>query len=187
MGIWLGLHWVLFYFFDHYIQSSVIHARGYLAWTSLGIILFLRSLYSKFSSSTTTCTWPWVVPIGEDPAARGHWCAFTDLYHTMGVLPSTIPYLVQFASFFDDYIQSLVRVHKFACIRARPKNQLTIIIINKKGPAGAGRPCRSEIYNKPTWQLFAPAWHVPLWSDDFSPFRFQVCLLCDCARLVTQL
>ena len=30
---------------------------------------------------------PWprqlIVPIGEDPAAHGHWCAFTDLYHTI--------------------------------------------------------------------------------------------------------
>ena len=24
VGIWLGLHWVLFYFFDDYIQSSVL-------------------------------------------------------------------------------------------------------------------------------------------------------------------
>ena len=32
---------------------------------------------------TTSCTWPSVVPIGEDPAAHGHWCAFTDLYHTI--------------------------------------------------------------------------------------------------------
>ena len=32
---------------------------------------------------TTSCTWPYVVPIGEDPAAHGHWCAFTDLYHTI--------------------------------------------------------------------------------------------------------
>ena len=24
VGVWLGLLWVLFYFFDHYIQSSVI-------------------------------------------------------------------------------------------------------------------------------------------------------------------
>ena len=31
---------------------------------------------------TTSCTWPYVVPIGEDPAAHGHWCTFTDLYHT---------------------------------------------------------------------------------------------------------
>ena len=23
VGVWLGLLWVLFYFFDHYIQSSV--------------------------------------------------------------------------------------------------------------------------------------------------------------------
>ena len=25
----------------------------------------------------------YVVPIVEDPAAHGHWCAFTDLYHTI--------------------------------------------------------------------------------------------------------
>ena len=24
VGVWLGLLWVLFYFFDHYIQSSVL-------------------------------------------------------------------------------------------------------------------------------------------------------------------
>ena len=40
---------------------------------------------------TTSCTWPYVVPIGEDPAAHGHWCAFTDLYHT-------IPYLAPCAA-----------------------------------------------------------------------------------------
>ena len=34
-----------------------------------------------FPMQTTSCTWPYVVPIGEDPAAHGHWCAFTDLYH----------------------------------------------------------------------------------------------------------
>ena len=32
---------------------------------------------------TAGCTWPQVVPVGEDPAAHGHWCAFTDLYHAM--------------------------------------------------------------------------------------------------------
>ena len=32
---------------------------------------------------TTGCTWPYVVPIGEDPAAHGHWCTFTDLCHAM--------------------------------------------------------------------------------------------------------
>ena len=36
-----------------------------------------------FPMQTTSCTWPYVVPIGEDPAAHGHWCAFTDLYHTI--------------------------------------------------------------------------------------------------------
>ena len=30
--------------------NSTLDARGYLAWTSLGIILFLRSLHSKFNS-----------------------------------------------------------------------------------------------------------------------------------------
>ena len=55
--IWRGLHWVLFYFFDHYIESSdlehlctcaTLDARVYLAWALLGIILFVRSLFSKF-------------------------------------------------------------------------------------------------------------------------------------------
>ena len=32
---------------------------------------------------TSSCTWPLVVPIGEDPAAHVHWCTFTDLYHTI--------------------------------------------------------------------------------------------------------
>ena len=40
VGIWLGLHWVLFYFFDHYIQSSVQSLIGY----HLSSII-----YSKFS------------------------------------------------------------------------------------------------------------------------------------------
>ena len=31
----------------------------------------------------TELNWPYVVPIGEDPAAHGHWCAFTDLYHAI--------------------------------------------------------------------------------------------------------
>ena len=36
-----------------------------------------------YPKQATSCTWPYVVPIGEDPAAHGHWCAFTDLYHTI--------------------------------------------------------------------------------------------------------
>ena len=36
-----------------------------------------------YPKQTISCTWPYVVPIGEDPAAHGHWCAFTDLYHTI--------------------------------------------------------------------------------------------------------
>ena len=40
---------------------------------------------------TTSCTWPYVVPIGEDPAAHGHWCAFTDLYHTIPYTHSRQP------------------------------------------------------------------------------------------------
>ena len=35
------------------------------------------------------------MPIGEDPAAHGHWCAFTDLYHTIPYqLHHTTPYLL---------------------------------------------------------------------------------------------
>ena len=44
-------------------------------------------------------------PIGEDPAAHGHWCAFTDLYHT-------IPYHVHMCV---SYWPTLCRV--FPCPR----------------------------------------------------------------------
>ena len=40
---------------------------------------------------TTSCTWPYVVTIGEDPAAHGHWCAFTDLYHAMPCHATWLP------------------------------------------------------------------------------------------------
>ena len=30
VGVWLGLLWVLFYFFDHYIQSSVQYGVKYI-------------------------------------------------------------------------------------------------------------------------------------------------------------
>ena len=46
VGVWLGLLRVLFYFFDHYIQSS-----GGLVSTLLGIIFFLRSFIQLNESS----------------------------------------------------------------------------------------------------------------------------------------
>ena len=52
VGVWLGLHWVLFSFFDHYIQSSL------------------------------SCH---TYAIGEDAAAHGHWCTFTDFYYTIPI------------------------------------------------------------------------------------------------------
>ena len=35
---------------------------------------------SPMQTTYTSCTWPQVVPIGEDPAAHGHWRTFIDLY-----------------------------------------------------------------------------------------------------------
>ena len=43
----------------------------------------MQTTYHTTTQFSTNCTWPYVVPIGEDPAAHGHWCAFTDLYHTI--------------------------------------------------------------------------------------------------------
>ena len=74
---------------------------------------------------TTSCTWPYVVPIGEDPAAHGHWCAFTDLYHAT---PCHAP-----------WTQPLT---------------------------ATGAPSQTS-----AMPCHAPAWHVPLWSNDFLATR----------------
>ena len=44
-----------------------------------------------YPMQTISGTWRYIVPIGEDPAAHGHWCTFIDLYHTIPY-PHTIPY-----------------------------------------------------------------------------------------------
>ena len=50
-------------------------------------LIFYRTLLCSSQLRTVHCTTcsvhNYVVPIGEDPAAHGHWCAFTDLYHTI--------------------------------------------------------------------------------------------------------
>ena len=42
---------LLYHTIPYHPVTVTLDARGYLAWTLLGIILFLRSLHSKF------CTW----------------------------------------------------------------------------------------------------------------------------------
>ena len=39
------------------------------------------------------------------------------------------------------------------------------------GPPSAARARGSGAADNPTWQLFTPAWHVPLWSNDFLAVR----------------
>ncbi len=39
------------------------------------------------------------------------------------------------------------------------------------GPPSAARARGSGAANNPTWQLFTPAWHVPLWSDRALSFK----------------
>ena len=55
VGVWLGLLWVLFYFFDHYIQSSVL--------------LSSVSILSKFSSVKRGLAIQWNVKRGLTPAS----------------------------------------------------------------------------------------------------------------------
>ena len=49
VGVWLGLLWVLFYFFDHYIQSSV-HACPRRIWSVLYWVLF--SFFDRYHQSS---------------------------------------------------------------------------------------------------------------------------------------
>ena len=73
----------------------VWYGRGVLLWDLVCVVLpnalkhgraamadYVTNGYG-YPKQTTSCPWPYVVPIGEDPAAHGHWCAFTDLYHTI--------------------------------------------------------------------------------------------------------
>ena len=69
--------------------DMVWYGRGDGSFQAMDLLTgrFKQKLKTKGTSSTcmqtTSCTWPYVVPIGEDPAAHGHWCAFTDLYNTI--------------------------------------------------------------------------------------------------------
>ena len=47
-----------------------------------------KAIAKNFPMQTTSCTWPYVVPIGEDPAAHGHWC----LHRPLPYVYHTIPY-----------------------------------------------------------------------------------------------
>ena len=101
-------------FFGYYFISSIIifkvqdayvliyvfvtlDARGCLAWTSLGIILFLRSLYSKFR----TLGLLWVLFYFFDHYIQssgrfGRQVSVTDIYHAKlrSVAPSSAPWLI---------------------------------------------------------------------------------------------
>ena len=43
----------------------------------------VTDIYHTMPYHTMCCTWPYAVPVGEDPAAHGHWCTFTDPYHAI--------------------------------------------------------------------------------------------------------
>ena len=44
-----------------------------------------------------------------------------------------------------------------------------------RGPPSVARARGSGADHNPTWQLFSPAWHVPLWSNDFLAIRLHAC------------
>ena len=47
MGIWLGLHWVLFYFFDHYIISGEV--IGFRLFRATGLAFAIRIFKVQFN------------------------------------------------------------------------------------------------------------------------------------------
>ena len=64
VGVWLGLHWVLFYFFDHYIQSSVqfssVDFTGYYFISSIIMfkVQFSSVQFVRGHSSIFAGLWP---------------------------------------------------------------------------------------------------------------------------------
>ena len=86
----------------NFFRPSVRHVQHYIT-NGYGSPMQTTSWYGM-----VCCTWPYVVPIGEDPAAHGHWCAFTDLYHT-------IPY--QFSSGCVLFLPTFLGVSMFVYFR----------------------------------------------------------------------
>ena len=91
VGVWLGLLWVLFYFFDHYIQSSV-QLLCFLDPLRSVLVVYLPAFSSvQFSVQFSLVHWFWFdILVTATLGARGY------LVWTSLVL----------FSFFDHYIQS---------------------------------------------------------------------------------
>ena len=47
------------------------------------VVLFRSTAFSSVQSPLALVIKHSIRCIGEDPAAHGHWCTFTNLYHTM--------------------------------------------------------------------------------------------------------
>ena len=57
---------------------------------------------------------------GEDPAAHGHWCTFTDFYHTKSVLQSTQPHVSTVEASFQHPLIWLDSVAWLALVEVMP-------------------------------------------------------------------
>ena len=62
--------------------------------------------------------------IGEDPAAHGHWCAFTDLYHTM-------PYIIKSGV---KEVRSTICVFEFLLIETSSRKAVPEVTSTSPGP-----------------------------------------------------
>ena len=63
-------------------------------------------------------------------------------------------------------VQFSTQAHILACFRT-----CDLLAQISVGPPSAARARGSGADRNPTWQLFTPAWHVPLWSDRVLSFK----------------
>ena len=81
VGVWLGLLWVLFYFFDHYIQSSGFFGYYFISSIIIFKVQFLNLAKRSRLSSTLSLTlglfvcWASRLACRSDATALGLLCA----------------------------------------------------------------------------------------------------------------
>ena len=112
VGIWLGLHWVLFYFFDHYIQSSVQFSS--VQFSSVQSSVQFTFIISSHLSGSIYAFWfdiPVMATSRHDTRGYLVWTLLGIIFLS-SIIIFKVHVVMVLSSFFDHSIQSSVRIFK---------------------------------------------------------------------------